>query len=65
MVQCFQREESLLWIMNDKGRYHSHTVIEDLEGCPETGLGKLSGFVPGSRLVFTDGERCDCNCYFA
>jgi hypothetical protein len=23
MVQCFQREESLLWIMNDKGRYHS------------------------------------------
>jgi hypothetical protein len=27
--------------VNDKGRYHSHTVIEDLEGCPETGLGEV------------------------
>jgi len=28
-------------IVNDKGRYHSHTVIEDLEGCPETGFWEI------------------------
>jgi hypothetical protein len=24
--------------MSDKGRYHSHMVIQDIEGCPETGF---------------------------
>jgi hypothetical protein len=28
--------------MNDKGRYHSQTVIEDLEDCPETGLEEIN-----------------------
>jgi hypothetical protein len=28
---------------NDKGRYHSQTVIEDLVGCPETRFVKVSG----------------------
>ena len=31
MVRCFQPDELILWIMNDKGRYHSLIVMALLE----------------------------------
>lgn len=51
-------------IAHDKGRYHSQTVIEDLEDCPETGFGEVKIGEGYSEVIWVDKARpatTDCD----